>query len=154
MKTKKRKDSELTRLQSEWYAKLKAGGFNDIEQFEPGNHQPNLKSWHSCYFQIRHDPDTFQIKADYYYDAHHYLESGSFDSQTHRQVWKLHVDGHGVRQIAEILAIDGIRLDKDKVAAIVRIVKEQMLLDPEERAKQLKDTVTECRQMNLFDETS
>lgn len=140
-------------MQAQWYKKLEREGFRDIEQFEPGNRSPNLKSWHSCYFQLRHDPETFQIKADYYYRAGQYLHSGVFNSETDRHVWKLHAEGYGVRQIAQILSKTGKAIGKDKINSIVRLIKKQMFRG--ETAPQ-KEVVLEIvwKQMNLFDETN
>lgn len=120
-----KKSDELMKLTEIWYQKLKESGFKDIEQLDKSN-EYRLKEWDSCYFHLRNDPDIFDIKREYYYQANQFLHSYSFKSETDRHAWQLHSEGVGFREIAKSLRSKGTRTNKDIVATVIRRLKRAM----------------------------
>lgn len=86
---------EFKALEREWQQKLKESGFNDAES------GPYLKEWDSFYFQARHEPQSFNLHHDYYYLAVHFLNEHEFSSQYEKDIWKMHANGMGYREIAK-----------------------------------------------------
>lgn len=80
-------------LKKEWYKKLEQSGFKDAET------EHYLKEWDSHYFQSRIEPDLFDIKQTYFYQAEQFLQTDSFDSNLDREIWRLHSDGLSYREI-------------------------------------------------------
>ena len=104
------------KLQTLWDKKLKQSGFNDIER------GGQLIQWDSHYFFARYTPEEFEAKHNYYLWASRLTHSHPFQSETDRQIWKLHAEGLGVREIALRLKAKGVKTHKDFVArTIVRI---------------------------------
>ena len=90
------KTPQFKALEREWYAKLKESGFVDAEDSEG-----MLKSWHSCYFQQRFEPDYYHHKEEYYRQAGIFLETYRFTSQTDKEIWALHSKGLSLREISK-----------------------------------------------------
>lgn len=137
--------ASLKQLQASWYGRLKKEGFEDIEQ-QAGSTDAKLKSWHSHYFQARHEPTAFEAKENYYYQACQYLECGEFQSKTHRHVWKLHSEGLGLRKIAVVLKKSGQSFNKDQLGSMIRSIKEEMA-----GRKPVKKEEEVWKQMSLFE---
>lgn len=121
---------ELKALQKKWYHKLKESGFEDIE--DTNSKREYLKSWHSNYFYRTYTPETFSFKEEYYRRAsqflfeYHFLwfEGSSLINFCEREIWRLHSEGQGVRQIALQLQERGWKMNKDQVnRAIKRLVE-------------------------------
>lgn len=96
-KTKKFKD-----LQQKWDDKLKESGFKDAES-RTKTGQVFLTDWHSFHFHKRYDPDYFQSKKKYYENAQDFYNHNTFDTEMHKRIWELHLEGLGVRVIAKRL---------------------------------------------------
>lgn len=90
---------DLKTLQDEWYARLKAEGFNDIE--DTNSPRQMLKSWHSTLFIHRFDKERFNARQQYFEMATHFLHSFKFASALERHIWELHADGKSLREIAK-----------------------------------------------------
>lgn len=100
---KKVPKSDYKALKALWYQKLKNEGFKDIESAQNSD---LLNQWDSAYFQLRYDPDSFAAKESYFYRARQFLEIHDFKHPIQKQIWKLHSDGLGIRQIAIHIGID------------------------------------------------
>lgn len=114
-------------LQKVWYDKLKESGFEDIE--DTNSPHEYLKTWHSSYFQIVHEPIAYEHKKVYYEQASAFLHEyftdhqyGLFDKFRPDLVWELHVQGVSVREIAKRLEMKACR-----VHLIITDIKKKMM---------------------------
>lgn len=85
----------MTALQREWYAKLRASGFEDIETGD--EHSGLLKT------DKRIDEgrgDEYAASAEYYRRAGVFLHQRTWCDEAERAVWELHADGVGMNEIA------------------------------------------------------
>lgn len=114
-----RYDKSFKSLQAEWDKKLKASGFEDIE--DRNSDKEFLKSWHSDYFRCRYTTDEFEAKREYYEMACRFLHEVFFDSDTllffgvrdeEREIWELHSKGNSIRDIAALLGVKKCRVEK------------------------------------------
>lgn len=130
--------SQLKDLQKLWYQKLKASGFEDIEDTE--SPREYLKTWHSCYFLHRHEPETFQLQQEYYRRASHFLHDHSFQTPSERLIWQYHTDGMSQRDIAETLKSKGLKVNsisvnKDDVNKVIcklaKVMKNKNIESPD-----------------------
>lgn len=84
-------------LSKEWYAKLKAEGFDDIE-YSDGS----LRAAHA-----RHptslDPLRRQAVEEYYTLCTHFLYEFEFERDIHKTIWEYHTNGLSARSISRIL---------------------------------------------------
>lgn len=153
---------EFNELKNDWYEKLKETGFKDIETSYPKSDHAFLKTWDSLYFQNKShgfkDAAYFKFKADYFYNATHFLHSAEFTQVIERNIWALHADGWGVREIARKIneAQVGARaLTRDKVWRILKLLKvrmEEFLRKEEEGAVLKKEDILQIRPMKPEDE--
>ncbi len=120
------KSKYLQKLIAQWDLKLEESGFHDVESRDKKTGELRLSAWDSHYFQIRTTPDVFESKQEYYLQAHHFLNSYKFKTQTEVHIWQMHSEGYGLRQIAQSLRDLGIRTNKDYVATIVIRLKKAM----------------------------
>ncbi len=97
-------------LQRSWYEKLSQSGFNDIENSKYEVSQ--LKDWHCVYFQIRHTPESFEAKQEYYRLATAFFNTHDFQSEQDKQIWLLHADGYSIREIAAMIQKSVYRVHK------------------------------------------
>jgi len=95
---------EYQRLKKIWYAKLAATGFEDIEPNEN-----TLKKWSYSFNRHYDTADLIQAKADYYYEAGHFLNSHKFETEVERVIWEYHTNGLSIRNIIKILKKAKIR---------------------------------------------
>lgn len=112
---------DLQALTEKWYARLKAEGFNDIEQ-----DSQYLKCWHSAYFHARHSPQDFELQKEYFRKAGMFFHDYSFSSSEERSVWGLHAEGLPYRKIASHLRDQFDQIHKDRVKKIVCKLKNIM----------------------------
>jgi hypothetical protein len=106
----------LTALQREWYAKLKASGFEDIET---GGEDGLLKT------DKRIEDgrgDEYQASAEYYRRAGRFLHARRWEDVTERRIWELHAAGMGMNEIAR-----SERHGNTKVHATVNRLRAEML---------------------------
>ena len=103
------KDKLLTRnafkeLQREWYRRLDADGFNDIER--SGKRRQDLFNEYGGILQkplsvIRH---KYNIFTQYYYEIASFLsQNATFLPRIDRKVLELHGDGHTIQHISNYL---------------------------------------------------
>lgn len=92
--------TEFEKLKAKWYGKLKKDGFEDIELDE------DTLSTYSTEFvrkRAKNQNGGFQIKADYYYMANHFLNQYPFKTPLERIIWEYHANGISARNIAQLL---------------------------------------------------
>ena len=103
------KDKLLTRnafkeLQREWYRRLDADGFNDIER--SGKRRQDLFNEYGGILQkplsvIRH---KYNIFTQYYYEISSFLsQNATFLPRIDRRILELHGDGHTIQHISNYL---------------------------------------------------
>jgi hypothetical protein len=76
-------------LRDEWYERLRAEGFEDIENTK--THTPILKQYHAAYFSSRYSAEEFQEILSYYETAQSLSLKG--ESFLDAQVWRYHSQG-------------------------------------------------------------
>lgn len=81
-----------------WQQKLKASGFNDIE-----NELGMLHSWDSFRF-ANIDPEHFYAVRDKYIDAAQLPELYQIRNALELKIWLLYSDGFSYREIAELVS--------------------------------------------------
>lgn len=111
---------KLAKLYQTWNKKLKASGFEDVE--EPQSPREMLKRWHGHYFRTRMTPLEFDAKQTYYYLAEHFLTSHEFKTAREKKIWALHAEGRDARDIAK-----QVRRGKTTVQVTINRLKEIML---------------------------
>lgn len=81
-------------LQSEWYDRLKADGFDDLES--PGGHLRGFdhRTW-------RRALEDRSKREGYFERALDVLNRYEFENEQQRMIWALHVEGLPVRTIGE-----------------------------------------------------
>lgn len=89
-------NTEQKKLERQWYDKLQASGFNDIEDTQRSDRP--LKSWHNFKFQY---VNLIQrgAREEYFYLAKELLRTYAFKNETHRIIWDLHCKGLSKRNI-------------------------------------------------------
>ncbi len=129
LKNPPKDDQDLKALTKEWYAKLKAEGFNDIEDVTSAREY--IKNW-STRFHFQYTPEEFQEKQEYYEIASNFLHSYDFAwipgaslvNWCDREIWRLHVEGVPYRKISEELSKNGWKMNKDTVnARVIKLVE-------------------------------
>ena len=91
----KPKDPSYRETQKIWYAKLKKGGFKDIE-----DQNGFLKEWDFNFFRNQFNSVEYEATLGYFAQAREILISYSFKNETHRKIWELHCEGLSERSIA------------------------------------------------------
>lgn len=90
---------KLNKLQKEWYAKLKASGFEDAEApLKKGGF--TLVFWSSHYFASKNET-TVEAQRAYYYQAGELLHTFPFECDKDRRIWEFHSEGTPLREIAK-----------------------------------------------------
>lgn len=97
--------TNLKKLRKEWYAKLKAEGFSDIEQADG-----NIKTWSSKLNQrYRTNLGDLAAKTEYYYLANHFLTEHIFETELQRIIWEYHANAISYRKIGKLLKAAGLK---------------------------------------------
>lgn len=110
--------NKLKSLQKQWYAKLAASGFQDIET-------PNglLKDWDSLRFSkpsTANSSQQVEATRKFYSRAEHFLYSFRFPNKIHRRLWELFSKGHSLEEIVSKLATEDRKsLSKSQVSRIL-----------------------------------
>lgn len=92
------KTPEFRRLRGQFYRKLKASGFRDIE-----NEQGYLTDHQTQYDfeqRIQFRPGLFEENRDYFIWAEHMVNLALFESAQDRKIWILHAQGVSSHEIA------------------------------------------------------
>lgn len=112
---------EFFKQQSEWYARLKKSGFDDIEKNEPFVRP-----------QIIDTRKTESMGGNGYYDfCQSILRDFKFSRPVDRLVFELHADGKSIRFIEDYLKTNSVRkLKKDAIHDIIKRTKETFLKGP------------------------
>lgn len=89
--------------------RLKEEGFCDIEENHTDQSRAFLKTCNAFYFRniYKHkaDPEGFSSsKQDYYYYAAQYLTKGDFHNEIEKEIWRVHSEGFGVREIEKVIS--------------------------------------------------
>lgn len=106
------KTTELQRLTEEWYAKLKASGFDDIEA--TGGHIMK-----GTFNHTRLNPERVSMISNHYRLASHFLHDHKWDDETQRHIWKLYCEGVVCRKIAQTIGIHYVKVHR-LIKAIAR----------------------------------
>lgn len=115
------KKTDFNKLQKKWYDKLKAKGFEDIEDGED-----KLKVWSSI-FTSKISMESWQAKATYYQMATNFLEEYKFESETNKFIWTKHSEGVSVRDITIFLnKKKSTRTNRTYVWKIIKTLKHTM----------------------------
>jgi hypothetical protein len=93
---------DYEKLKAKWYAKLKASGFEDIEQPDG-----RLKVWHDLYFRCHMDADRIQAAQDYYRLARQFVHDHIFKNPIEKRIWEMHAEGISQKQILAALLKEG-----------------------------------------------
>lgn len=91
--------AEVTRLQRQWYARLRAEGFDDIEY---GREDGALKV--ACRENRGLDALAYESTVEYFSRAEDFLLHFEWQDEEARGVWRLHVEGASLREIAKARA--------------------------------------------------
>ena len=104
---------KLSALQREWYGKLAASGFEDIET---GPHHAGLLKTDK-----RIDPtrvEDYDAQAEYYRRAGLFLHAHRFRSRLERDMWAMHADGRPLRDIDAELEVGNLRRVHETIARL------------------------------------
>lgn len=84
------KSDSFKALQKEWYGKLKASGFEDVEYDED-----HLRMHHADLIAgaCKTGPAAAEAKAEYFRLAGHFLHSHEFTTPEDKRIWELHAEG-------------------------------------------------------------
>lgn len=110
----KTKRNEYLKIKDEWYKKLKASGFNDIEHKDGSINPSHIRR------QQKH-PIYREAIQEYYYMCYHFLHEYAFPNEIERVIWEYHTEGVGVRDIADTL--HKVKLSKIKKSMVFYILK-------------------------------
>lgn len=88
---------DLKKLQAKWYQKLKAKGFEDIE--DSGG---QLKRWDNYFFKSK-DPIKMQAQEQYYRLARQMIHTFDWPTKLDKRIWELHAEGFNSIEIGAIV---------------------------------------------------
>jgi hypothetical protein len=109
-------------LNKKWHDKLESLGFYDMEEFD--SPMELMKTHENERFRIKFTGDEFIARQRYYELAGQLLHSYKFESESDRQIWKLHSEGVSERAIAREYGFKHQKV-KNLVSSLKkRIVKE------------------------------
>jgi len=120
-------------LQKQWYQRLKAEGFKDLEYAGsftyPGQYAGKLA------FTYDDDPVSWESREEYYRVAGRYLHEHKFRNEKEREIFALHVEGNDKPDILKKLRLKYPGLTYAKVRFILDTNDERMLTGPSRAAK-------------------
>jgi hypothetical protein len=130
---------EFKKLQAEWYKKLSDSGFQDIEDSGPESME---NSYHAGRFKQRYPlgdyrrnrcKESFNLlyrtQSDYYRYAAMFANDYKFINPTEKYIWEKHCEGIAIRKICADAKEVGIKLYVEKVANIIKRLKNIMIKD-------------------------
>ncbi len=97
-------------LKTHWYAKLAAGGFDDIEAADG-----RLKRWSNTFAK---NASKFQNKEEYYRMAGRFLHDHKFKNATDKKIWELHSEGLSLDKIS--LSMPDQNITRDKAFKVIK----------------------------------
>lgn len=92
--------NNLKKLQKQWYKKLKAKGFKDVE-YENGV----LKVYDSLHFNNNYSPESFTEKQRYYQLASQLVKHHPWNNSRDKQVWYYHSEGKTLKDISDLTQV-------------------------------------------------
>jgi hypothetical protein len=98
------KKTELTKLQRDWYAKLKKAGFKDIEILLDNGQFCDLLI-QSCGINPKRHPIIYEETYNYYRYARQFLNEHPFRTRKDYLVWTQYSEGIPYRKIAKNLSL-------------------------------------------------
>lgn len=102
--------AQFLELKKDWYEKLEAAGFTDIENangtFKDADEDAQAKK------TLVRAPDRAEALAEYYTEAERGLASLVFDSWPERRIWIHHCAGLSVREVAAEMDVAKIRVER------------------------------------------
>jgi hypothetical protein len=117
----KKPKNEYEKVRDQWYAKLKAEGFQDIETTDD-----RLKTWSTKLFSY-HQSDAWEAKQSYYQMAENFLNEYKFDTEREKTIWSYHSVGISCRDIAKTFRKAGIKgLSKSMIFLAIKKLKMSM----------------------------
>lgn len=116
---------DYKKLRQEWYAKLKAEGFNDIETLN-GDLKEFSTSGSRNIKKVLTQSGGWQIKEEYYRLASKFLHEYKFNTKLDGIIWEYHTNGISVRNIAKALVEIKIRTNRTDVWKAVKRLKIKM----------------------------
>lgn len=115
-------------LQAKWYAKLKAKGFEDIEDVSRDDRP--LKRW-DANLGTNSNTDRSEValgaRKRYYQLATHLLIDYEFTNHVHRRIWELHSQGYSAAVIARLITHMEPRYRSSSVSRIIKNISEEMI---------------------------
>lgn len=119
-KRKFNETSEFKALEKQWYAKLDASGFDNIEKGETDTViRPQI---------IKTQKSQYDGGNSYYDLCQSILREFRFKKEVHRIIFSLHADGRSEREIIGWLSTSmGLTFSKTGIHTLIKRVKEQYL---------------------------
>lgn len=109
------KSKDFVRLQKEWYKKLKQSGFNDLEYIDGDGNVLDWMRGSSKFVSTERDnvhvPSLlYSNTLDYYLNMGEKLENIEFESEEHKYIFSLHVEGLSLRKIAALVSFSHVKV--------------------------------------------
>jgi DNA-binding NarL/FixJ family response regulator len=100
---------DFKKLQLQWYKKLAAKGFKDIEAFQ--DKDEFLKTWDSQYFKDPKVARNIESASRYYTLARQFLHEHVFDTSLEKRIWAEFSEGLSIVDIADKLKSTRSKVD-------------------------------------------
>lgn len=113
-------NAEFVKLQQEWYAKLKAAGFKDIEYTRSVDGQAFDCALFADARSI--SPEQYLEGEAYWHRARSYLYEGEFKDDMEKAIWEAYCEGDTYRQICR-----KVNKSLGKVHSSIHAVKARLL---------------------------
>lgn len=117
--------TNFKKLRQEWYAKLKAEGFNDIETLA-GDLKEFSTSGSRNIKKVLTQSGGWQFKQEYYRLASKFLNEYKFNTKLDSIIWEYHTNGISVRNIAKALIEINVKTNRTDVWKVVKRLKIKM----------------------------
>src|ERR1035437_4296554 len=117
-----RKCKHCNALFLDWNKKLVASGIPEIEDFntQPGGPEDRLKNWDNTRFRSMNQ-EVLEATRVYYEKCRDLLNTQAFETETHKEVWRLHSEGFSTREISK--KMNQYKLGTDTVRLIIKHYK-------------------------------
>lgn len=124
--TLNRKCKECKSLFQEWNENLRLSGHVEIEDFNVPNGGPEdrLKSWDNNRFKSM-NKEVLEANREYFSQCRDLLNTQAFESEEHKEIWRLYSEGYSTREIAKI--INKKKLKRDTVRLIIKYYKQGLM---------------------------
>lgn len=119
----KHNDAKFKKLEKIWYDKLKAEGFEDIENIH--QEERRLKEWDFNFFRNQFVAVKYETTIKYYEQGRQILNSYEFKTEIHKKIWELHCEGIAERKIAQAVKIYKKSMVHVIIAEIAKMIKRE-----------------------------